>query len=91
MAAPGAVSEADHAAAPAPVPTSRVEFAQLQPILDRCQPCHFPGGVMYDKLPFDQPQTIVALGDKLFTRIEVEQERELIRAFLAEAPQTQTP
>jgi hypothetical protein len=46
---------------------------------------------MYDKLPFDQPQTIVALGDKLFTRIEVEQERELIRAFLAEAPQTQTP
>ncbi len=89
--APGAISGAASqpvcaaAPAPAPAPAPRVEFAQLQPILDRCQPCHFPGGVMYEQLPFDQPQTIVALGEKLFTRIEVEQERALIRAFLAEA------
>ncbi len=97
-AAPGALSEVDHAAAQpvcaagsAPAPAPRVEFAQLQPILDRCQPCHFPGGVMYEQLPFDQPKTIVALGEKLFTRIKDEPDRELVRAFLAEQPQTQTP
>ncbi len=86
--APGALSGASSqpvcAAAPSPAPAPRVEFTQLQLILDRCQPCHFPGGVMYEQLPFDQPKTIVALGEKLFTRIEIEQERELIRAFLAE-------
>lgn len=70
----------------------RVEFAtHIRPILERCQPCHFEGGVMYERLPFDQPQTVHLLGDKLFTRIHDEQERDLIRAFLASEPQTQTP
>ena len=38
---------------------------------------------MYAKLPFDQPETIVRLGTKLFTRIKDEQQRAVIRAFLA--------
>ncbi|HEY3056044.1 MAG TPA: hypothetical protein VGK31_08960 [Thermoanaerobaculia bacterium] len=56
----------------------------VRPILEqRCQPCHFSGGKMYDRLPFDRPATIVKLGTKLFTRIRDERERDAIRAFLA--------
>jgi hypothetical protein len=63
-----------------------VDFAtQIRPILEqRCQPCHFPGGKMYERLPFDRPQTVVKLGTKLFTRIRDEKQRELIRKFLAQ-------
>jgi len=58
---------------------------QIRPILEqRCQPCHFAGGKMYDKLPFDRPATILRLGTKLFTRIRNEEERALIRKFLEE-------
>jgi len=57
----------------------------ITPILtSKCQPCHFPGGTMYAKRPFDKPATIVALGEKLFTRIKDERQRALIRAFLSE-------
>jgi hypothetical protein len=67
---------------PAPPP---VDFARdVRPILNRCTPCHFPGGKMYDKLPFDRPETVVRLGTKLFTRIRDEKQREVIRQFLAE-------
>lgn len=56
----------------------------VRPILkQRCQPCHFAGGKMYERLPFDRPATIVKLGTKLFTRIRDEREREAIRTFLA--------
>ena len=62
-----------------------VDFkTQIRPILEqRCQPCHFPGGKMYARLPFDRPETIVKLGTKLFTRIRDEKQRELFRQFLA--------
>ncbi|MGH9382521.1 MAG: hypothetical protein ACRD2Z_18230 [Thermoanaerobaculia bacterium] len=72
-----------------PAPTSASEdlfAAKIAPMLaERCQPCHFPGGVMYDRLPFDQPETIRSLGDKLFSRIRDEQERQWIRDFLADS------
>jgi hypothetical protein len=58
--------------------------SDVAPILaHRCTPCHFTGGKMYDKLPFDRPATIVKLGERLFTRIKDEQERAKIRKFLA--------
>jgi len=58
---------------------------EIKPILQsRCQPCHFQGGQVYDKLPFDKPATITKLGTKLFTRIKDEKEQKLIREFLAE-------
>ena len=62
-----------------------VDFQRdVRPILDaRCQPCHFAGGKMYEKLPFDKPETIVRLGEKLFTRVKDEKQRAVIRAFLA--------
>jgi hypothetical protein len=57
----------------------------VRPILEqRCQPCHFPGGKMYAKLPFDKPETIHKLGERLFTRIRKDDEQAVIRAFLAQ-------
>ena len=58
---------------------------EIKPIFQaRCQPCHFQGGQVYDKLPFDRPATITKLGTKLFTRIKDEKEQKIIREFLAE-------
>ena len=64
----------------------KVDFAtQIEPMLKaKCQPCHFSGGKVFVKLPFDKPQTIKTLGTKLFTRIHDENERKLIREFLSQ-------
>jgi hypothetical protein len=67
---------------------ARVDFdTQVQPIFkSKCMPCHFSGGQMYDRLPFDKPETIRKLGVKVFTRIKEENERRLIEDFLTQAP-----
>jgi hypothetical protein len=88
--APAVPSPPVAASEPAPPPAAadpepRITFAgQIQPILARCTPCHFPGGKMYAKLPFDRAETVRLLGERLFTRIHDESERQLIRAFLAQ-------
>jgi hypothetical protein len=66
--------------------SARVDFAtQIKPIFEaKCQPCHFNGGTMYQRLPFDRPETIKTLGTKLFTRIKDENQRSLIRDFLSQ-------
>lgn len=68
-------------------PAPRVDFkTQIRPILEqRCQPCHFAGGKMYARLPFDRPETILKLGTKVFTRIRDEKSQTLFRQFLASA------
>ena len=94
----------DHPASDAPAPTPApvtvsshashaVSFpAEIQPILEnRCQPCHFAGGKMYERLPFDKAETIVGLGDKLFTRIKDENEQRTIREFLAQEASVSGP
>jgi len=66
--------------------TERPTFvSDIRPILQSsCQPCHFQGGQMYEKLPFDKPETITKLGTKLFTRIKNEDQQRVIREFLSE-------
>jgi hypothetical protein len=67
---------------------AHIDFdTQLKPIFkSKCMPCHFSGGQMYDRLPFDKPETIRKLGTKLFTRIKQEDERRLIEDFLTQTP-----
>ena len=67
---------------------ARVDFdTQLKPIFkSKCMPCHFSGGQMYDRLPFDRPETVRKLGTRLFTRIREEDNRRLIEDFLAQSP-----
>jgi len=66
--------------------SAKIDFTtQIKPIFQaRCQPCHFSGGVMYQRLPFDRPETIKTLGEKLFTRLKDENDRQIIRQFLAQ-------
>jgi hypothetical protein len=68
--------------------SAEVDFAtQIRPIFEaRCTPCHFAGGKMYARLPFDRAETIYKLGTKLFTRIKAEHEQRLIREFLSQQP-----
>lgn len=62
-----------------------VDFAtQVRPILERCQPCHFEGGTVYGKYPFDTAGTVHQLGERLFSRLKDEKDRTVIRAFLAQ-------
>ena len=65
-------------------PITKPDFdTEIKPIFQaRCQPCHFQGGKVYDKMPFDKAATITRLGTKLFTRIKDEKEQRLIREFL---------
>lgn len=65
---------------------AKVDFpTQIRPLLEaKCQPCHFNGGKVYQRMPFDRPETIKTLGTKLFTRIKDENERRVIRDFLAQ-------
>jgi hypothetical protein len=69
-------------------PKVRVDFdTQVKPIFEaKCMPCHFSGGQMYDRLPFDKPATIKKLGVRLFTRIKEENDRRLIEDFLTQSP-----
>jgi len=67
---------------------ARIDFeTQLKPIFkSKCMPCHFSGGQMYDRLPFDKPETIRKLGARLYTRIKENNDRRLLEDFLAQAP-----
>jgi hypothetical protein len=76
--------QADSLASATTMTNSKFE-SQVKPILEaQCKPCHFPGGAQYQRLPFDRPETIKKLGTKLFTRIKKEDDRRVIREFLAE-------
>ena len=74
--------------APASAPTAkaRIDFdTQLKPVFkSNCMPCHFSCGKMYDRIPFDKPETIRKLGVRLFTRIKEKNDRRLIEDFLAQ-------
>jgi hypothetical protein len=56
---------------------------QIQPILQkRCSPCHFPGGKMYERLPFDTSSTILMKKESILKRIKEEAENKLLREFI---------
>ncbi len=75
---------AGNPAGPSPA-TGRVDFAkEVRPILERCQPCHFKAGAVYGRYPFDRPDTVHRLGERLFTRIKDEKDQAILRAFLAQ-------
>jgi len=56
--------------------------SQIQPILVKnCSPCHFNGGKMYDKMPFDKDTTIINHQAAILRRIKGE-ENTLLRSFI---------
>ena len=56
---------------------------QVEPILQKnCSPCHFPGGKMYEKMPFDKAETIISHEAGALKRFKNEQELALIKQFI---------
>ena len=66
--------------------TDTVNFkTQVQPILQKnCSPCHFPGGKLYEKLPFDKGETIVSHEAGVFKRLKKEDEVRLVKRYIDE-------
>ena len=56
---------------------------QIQPILqEKCSPCHFSGGKMYERMPFDKGETIIGHQAGILKRIKDEKEAALIREYV---------
>lgn len=60
-----------------------IDFAtQIQPVLVKnCSPCHFTGGKMYERMPFDKDTTIINHQSAILKRIKGD-ENALIKAFI---------
>jgi len=65
---------------------SQLDFTtDIQPILQsRCVPCHFSGGKMYVRMPFDNPQTLRDHSEGILRRIKDEEEAKKIKSFLTQ-------
>lgn len=55
---------------------------QVQPILIKnCSPCHFTGGKMYEKMPFDKDTTIINHEKGILKRIKGD-ENVVLKTFI---------
>ena len=55
---------------------------QIQPILVKnCSPCHFTGGKMYERMPFDKDTTIINHETGILKRIKGD-ENVLLKTFI---------
>lgn len=82
----GCARQAPHVQ-PAALTNADDAFAgSVRPVLARsCAPCHEPGGKMYERLPFDQPQTIRDHRDGIRRRLKAE-DKEAVERWLASEP-----
>ena len=66
--------------------TGTVNFkTQVQPVMEKnCSPCHFPGGKLYQKLPFDNGEIIIAHKAAILKRIKNDEEVNMIRRYGAQ-------
>jgi len=56
--------------------------SQIQPILEKnCSPCHFTGGKMYERMPFNKDTTIINHEAGILRRIKGE-ENLIIKTFI---------
>ncbi|WP_276503684.1 hypothetical protein [Terrimonas pollutisoli] len=71
-----------------PKEEEKIDFEkQVQPIfVKNCSPCHFPGGKMYERLPFDKDTTILNHHEAILKRIKNEEENSILKRFVQENP-----
>lgn len=64
----------------------KIDFEkQVKPIfVKNCSPCHFPGGKMYGRLPFDKDATILNHHEAILKRIKNEEENSLLKKYVLE-------
>lgn len=67
-------------------PAGSITFGDdIQPILQaRCVPCHFPGGKMYSRMPFDTVKTLLEHQEGITRRIKDPAEAEKLKQFLSQ-------
>jgi len=59
----------------------------VKPLLARtCAPCHVPGGKMYDRLPFDNPKTVVSAQAGILRRLKGD-DHEVVARWIASQPE----
>ncbi|MBF8247873.1 MAG: hypothetical protein HW374_673 [Bacteroidetes bacterium] len=63
-------------------PPVKYETDVLPILTSNCNPCHFPGGKVYDEYPFDDQKAVATLGKKLFARIKDEKQQVAITLWL---------
>jgi hypothetical protein len=90
-AAPAASSPkgVEPAGAPPATPTPQPDLfaATVRPILlERCAPCHEPGGKMYERLPFDNADAVAAHSSGVLKRMKTPDERAAVEKWLASQP-----
>ena len=74
------------AAAPGAAAETPTFEAGVRPILaERCAPCHNPGGVMYERLPFDRPEVVSAHAAGVRRRLKKEEDLKTFERWLAAA------
>jgi hypothetical protein len=60
--------------------------SSVRPILEaHCTPCHFPGGKMYDRLPFDKAETLASHREGALRRLKGD-DRAAFEAWLKTLP-----
>lgn len=58
---------------------------EIKPIfIKNCSPCHFTGGKMYEKLPFDKDTTIINHSAAILKRIKNKEENTLLSNFISQ-------
>lgn len=56
---------------------------EVKPLLARrCEPCHVPGGQMYERLPFDDPVTVRENTAGILRRLKAPEERAIVERWL---------
>ena len=56
---------------------------QVMPLLQKkCSPCHFPGGKMYEKMPFDKAETIIQHEPSVLKRVKNDNAMAIVKQFL---------
>ena len=80
---PSSFVDADKKQVPDLSMNDTIDFAkQIQPIMIKnCSPCHFTGGKMYERLPFDKDTTIINHETGILRRIKGD-ENALVKAFI---------
>gem|GEM_PF-3064337 len=60
----------------------------LPVLVKNCSPCHFTGGKMYERLPFDKEATILNNAERILKRVEKDEKKAVIKEFILQNSQT---
>jgi uncharacterized membrane protein len=84
--APATVPAVASAKPAAAAPEADLFATSVRPILQaHCSPCHFPGGTMYDRLPFDRGETLASHREGALRRLKGD-DRAAFEAWLKTLP-----